>query len=59
MWELKWKKEKAEKERKELLNKRKTKEKEQEMYAAWGTGSSDMYEDVEDLALMAIEESDV
>ena len=28
------------------------------MYAAWGTGSSDMYEDVEDLALMAIEESD-
>ncbi|XP_069145656.1 uncharacterized protein [Solanum lycopersicum] len=56
--ELEWKKEKAEKERKELLNKRKTKEKEQEMYAAWGTGSSDMYEDVEDLALMAIEESD-
>ena len=29
------------------------------MYAAWGTGSLDMYEDVEDLALMAIEESDV
>lgn len=59
MWELEWKKEKAEKERKELLNKKKNKEKEQAMYAAWGTGSSDMYEDVEDLALMAIEESDV
>ena len=30
------------------------------MYAAWGTGSSDMYEkDDEDIALMAIEESDV
>ena len=29
------------------------------MYAAWGTGSSDMYEeDDEDIALMAIEESD-
>ena len=58
MWELEWKKEKAEKERKELLNKKKNKEKEQAMYAAWGTGSSDMYEDVEKLALMAIEESD-
>ena len=28
------------------------------MYAAWVTGSFDMYEDVEDLALMKIEESD-
>ena len=29
------------------------------MYAAWGTGSSDMYEkDDEDIALMAIQESD-
>ena len=34
MWELEWKKEKAKKERKELLNKKKNKEKEQAMYAA-------------------------
>ena len=59
MWELEWKKEKTEKERKKLFNKKKNKDKEQAMYAAWGTGSSDMYEeDDEDIALMAIEESD-
>ena len=43
---------------KELFNKKKNKEKEQPMYIALGTGSSDMYEDDEDIALMAIEESD-
>ena len=60
MWELEWKKEKTEKERKELFNKNKNKEKEQAMYSTWRTGSSDMYEeDNEDTALMVIEESDV
>ena len=56
MWKLEWKKEKVEKEKKELLNK-KNKEKEQAMYSAQGTGSSDMYEeDDEDIDLIAIEE---
>jgi len=57
MWEAEWRKERAEKEKRELLSKRKNKEKEQAMYAGWGTGS-DMYEeDVDDIALMSIEES--
>ncbi|KAH0665552.1 hypothetical protein KY285_026758 [Solanum tuberosum] len=58
MWEVEWRKEKAEKEKMELLSKRKNKENEQAMYAAWGTGS-DIYEkDVDDIALMAIKESE-
>ena len=58
MWKEEWKKERAEKENKELLNEKKNKEMDQAMYAVWGTGS-DMYdEDDEDLALMAIEESE-
>ncbi|KAG5606849.1 hypothetical protein H5410_028341 [Solanum commersonii] len=58
MWEVECRKERTEKEKKELLSKRKNKEKEQAMYAAWGT-SSDMYEeDVNDIVLMAIEESE-
>ncbi|KAG5584817.1 hypothetical protein H5410_045251 [Solanum commersonii] len=58
MWEVEWRKERAEKEKRELLNKRKNKEKEQAMFAAWGTGS-EMYEDEsDDIALMAIEESE-
>ena len=45
--------------RDERISQQKEKQKkEQAMYAAWGTSSSDMYEkDDEDIALMAIEES--
>ena len=58
MWEVEWKKGRAEKENKELLNKKKNKEKEQAMYAAWGTYLHMYDEDDEDLALMTIEESE-
>ncbi|KAH0769693.1 hypothetical protein KY290_013674 [Solanum tuberosum] len=59
MWEVEWKKERAEKEKKELANKRKGKEREnnQAMYAGWGTGSDDADEE-KDIALMAIEDSE-
>ncbi|KAH0687960.1 hypothetical protein KY284_018513 [Solanum tuberosum] len=58
MWEVEWRKERAKKEKRELSSKRKNKEKEQAMYAAWGIGS-DMYkEDADVIALMAIEESE-
>ncbi|KAG5614591.1 hypothetical protein H5410_014415 [Solanum commersonii] len=50
--------ERAEKEKKEFLNTRKNKEKEQAMYVAWGTGSEMYEEDADDIALMAIEESE-
>ncbi|KAH0674953.1 hypothetical protein KY285_022754 [Solanum tuberosum] len=55
--EAKWRKERAKKEKRELLSKRIKKEKEQAMYAAWGTGSDIYEEDVDDIALMSIEES--
>ena len=60
MWELEQKKEKAEKEKRELANKKKKKEKEfcKAMYAAWGTGS-DNDDDTKDVALMAMEDSEL
>ncbi|KAH0698641.1 hypothetical protein KY284_012856 [Solanum tuberosum] len=56
MWEVEWKTERAEKEKREILNK--NKEKEQAMYAAWGTGSEMYEDDADDIGLMAIEESE-
>lgn len=43
MWEVEWKKERAEKEKRELTNKWKGKEKEntQAMYVDWGKGLDD------------------
>ncbi|XP_015158246.1 uncharacterized protein [Solanum tuberosum] len=58
MWEVEWRKERDEKEKRELANKRKTKEKEQAMYASWGTSSNNYEEDDDDIALTAMEESD-
>ena len=58
MWEAEWRKQRAEKVKRELLNKRKNKEKEQAMFASWGTGSKRYDENDEDLALMAIEKSE-
>ncbi|KAH0712161.1 hypothetical protein KY289_008120 [Solanum tuberosum] len=59
MWEVEWKRERAEKEKRELANKKKGKEREnnQAMYAGWGTGSDEADEE-EDIALMAIEDTE-
>ena len=56
MWEVEWRKERVEKVKRELLNKRKNKENEQAMYAVRETDSVRYDEDDEDFALMAIEE---
>lgn len=55
MWELEWKKKRAEEEKRELANKKKKKESDKDIYDAWETGS-DNDDDTKDVVLIAMED---